>query len=144
MQKLKERYEQYIREAGLARRKAGLCDGLFGMGNDPRKHPCHDGFYEAVGRWTADFLEANPGEEQCREAVTWILEAAHLHRDQQDVYWYMYAAQAHALPLIPFLGAETGKILVSWYDHAYPARDRMPVQDLVYKALKKTSRPKRW
>ena len=144
LQTLKNRYNRYIEEAQEARQKAGLCDGLFGMGNDPRKHPCHGNFYEAVGTWVEDFLRDDPGEPECAEAAEWILKAADLNRENQDVYWYMYAAQTHALPVIEKLTREDAKLLLQWYDRAYPARDRMPTQDQVFRALKKTARPGLW
>lgn len=144
IQKLKDRYDRYITEAQEARQKAGLCDGLFGMGNDPRKHPCHESFYKAVETWAADFLKEGPPAEQCAEAAAWILQAADFHREDQDVYWYLYAAQLHALPLIARLAREDAKQLQQWYDRAYPARERMPAQDQVYRALKKAARPGLW
>lgn len=140
IQKLKDRYEQYIAQAREARRKAGLCDGLFGMGNDPRKNPCHDSFYDAVGQWVSAFLASNPNPEDCAEAVAWILQAAYLNREQRDVYDYLYAAQGHALPLIQKMFQTDAKALLDWYGRTYPRRDRMPVQDNVYGELKKTAR----
>lgn len=144
MQRLKDQYVKYLSEAEQARRKAGLCDGLFGMGNDPRKHPCHGSFYEAVETWAAGFLKENPCGDECAEAAAWILKAADLYRENQDVFWYMYAAQIHALPIIAKLNRADAKHLLQWYDRAYPARDRMPVQDQVYRALKKAARPGLW
>ena len=144
LQTLKNRYDRYVAEAQEARQKAGLCDGLFGMGNDPRKHPCHERFYEAVGSWVANFLEGKPGEGECAEAAEWILKAADLNRENQDAYWYMYAAQIHALPVIAKLPRDEAKRLLQWYDRAYPPRERMPVQDQIFRALKKTARPGLW
>lgn len=142
MDALKNRYEQYLREAEKARQKAGLCDGLFGMGNDPRKAPCHEAFYEYVARWVAEFLEGEPGPEACAEAAGWLLKLAQAHRGQKDVYGYLYAAQGHALPLIARMDRDRAGALLAWYEEAHPRRDRMPVQDGVCKALKKAARPK--
>ena len=75
--------------------------------------------------------------------VNWILRAADGCRDR-ETYWYMYAAQAHALPLIPGMTQEDCRVLLDWYDGAYPPRDRMPVQEQVYKALKKAARKTWW
>ena len=144
LQTLKNRYNRYIEEAQEARQKAGLCDGLFGMGNDPRRHPCHESFYKAVESWVSGFLGGKPGEAECAEAAEWILKAADVHRENQDVYWYMYAAQTHALPVIEKLTREDAKLLLQWYDRAYPARDRMPLQDQIVRVLKKTARPGLW
>ena len=144
MQDLKNRYELYLREAEKARQRAGLCDGLFGMGNDPRKASCHQDFYEYVGQWVDAFLKMKLDPESCAEAVEWILKIADAHRAQKDVFGYLYAAQGHALPLIARMDRNIAGELLSWYDRSYPKRDRMPVQDRVYKALKKASAVKRW
>lgn len=142
IRKLIKRYEDYEREAEAARQQAHLCDGLFGFGADPRKHPCHTSFYEAAGQWVTEFLSMDPEPEQIAEAAAWFLKAADSHRSQ-DTYWYLYASQSHALPLIEGLDRESGKVLLEWYEKAYPARERMPVQDAVYKALRKAAR-KNW
>ena len=141
MQDLKNRYEQYLQEAEKARQKAGLCDGLFGMGNDPRKAPCHEAFYEFVAHWVGACVQT---EGDCGEAAAWLLKIAEAHREEKDVFGYLYAAQGHALPLIVRMDREKAKELLCWYESAYPRRDRMPVQDEVYKALKKAARPKLW
>ena len=144
MQTLKDQYERYLLEAERARQRAGLCDGLFGMGNDPRRASCHQDFYEYVGRWTADFLKSGPDAAACTAAVSWLLRVADGHREQQDVFGYLYAAQGHGLELIARMDRDSAKELLCWYDRTYPKRDRMPVQDGVYKALKKASRTKLW
>jgi len=144
IRELKDRYGQYEMEAQRARDRAGLCDGLFGMGNDPRKAPCHQSFYDAVGQWTEVFLKSGASAGDCEEAAVWILQAADLHREEPDVFWYLYAVQAHALSLIPRMEQEAAGKLMDWYAKAYPPKDRMPVQDKVYHALKKTARSKLW
>ncbi len=137
---LKNQYELYLAEALEARRKAGICDGLFGMGKDPRKDACHERFYHAIENWTAEFLNQETTAQQKAEAAAWILKAADRHRGEMDVYWYLYAAHLHAIPIIEKLETEPAKELLQWYDQAYPARERMPVQDQVYRALKKAAR----
>ncbi|MBQ7800983.1 MAG: hypothetical protein IJ375_01520 [Oscillospiraceae bacterium] len=142
LERLKARYGQYEREAREAVRKARPTDGLFGMGADPRKHPCHDQFYEDVGSWVAEFLAAEPGTEEAAEAAEWILMAADIHRDE-ETFWYMYAAQGHARELIPLMPPERRAALRDRYDGAYPAMDRMPVQKTVYKLLRKNTKAKK-
>ena len=140
MQDLKNRYEQYLAEAEKARKKAGLCDGLFGMGNDPRKAPCHDAFYEYVAGWVQEFLAQDPTAQDCAAAVEWIVKLAAAHWEQKDTFGYLYAIHGHIIPLIPRLDRDAAKELASWYEGAYPRRKRMPVQDQVFKALKKAAK----
>lgn len=142
MERLKARYEQYEKEAQKAVLEAKPTDGLFGMGADPRKHPCHDRFYADVESWVGEFLSREPSPEEAAEAAEWIIKAADSHRDT-DAYWYMYAAQGHACPLIGRMSAERCKALAQWYDNAHPAIERMPVQRSVYKLLRKIAKAKK-
>ena len=136
VQKLKERYARYVETARKVRRKAPATAGLFGMGDDPRKNPCHEAFYEDVASWAAEFRASNPDEKAANEAVSWIIEAAAEHRDE-DAYWFMYAVHGHCKELIPLLAPADCARLVQFYDEQYPRRDRMPVQKEVYRLLKK-------
>ena len=137
MEKLQAIYAEYFKKAADARSKASPFAGVWGMGDDPRKHHCHDAFYEAVEAWVKEFAPADA--EAALEAVKYILEAA-LSRRDEDVYWYLYAAQGLVMPLIPRLRSEDCKALAQWYDKAYPRRDRMPVQQNLFKALKKAGK----
>ena len=138
LQQLKERYTRYEETVKKVRENAPAAAGLFGLGDDPRKHPCHGEFYEDVGRWTADFLATGPDAQMAHQAVSWIIRAAAEHRDQ-EVYWFMYAAHGHCRDLIPLLSRTDCAELVRFYDDHYPRRDRMPVQKEIYKLLKKRS-----
>ena len=142
LNQLKARYERYEQEARQARKKASAFDGLFGMGADPRRHPCHESFYEDVARWVQEFLEAGPSVPEVSDAVEWILMAADSRRGT-DVYWYMYAAQGLAEPLIGRMAPERCAQLLRWYDKAYPKCERMPVQASVYKLLRKCVKAKK-
>ena len=75
LEQLKERYRQYDEEATLVRKKASPADGLFGFGNDPKNHPCHEMFYEDIGRWTKAFLASAPNPEQSYAAARFLIAA---------------------------------------------------------------------
>lgn len=142
LEQLKACYAQYEREARQAVLNANPTDGLFGMGADPRKHPCHDQFYRAVEAWVAEFLKGEPSDWEIADAAEWIIRAADGHRDE-ETYWYMYAAQIHAQPLIQRMPAHRSAELAEWYNSAYPAIDRMPVQKTVFKLLRKCGKAKK-
>ena len=134
IQGLKDIYENYVQDAQRVCREAKPMDGLFGLGDDPRKDPCHMRFYEAAERWVAAFRPADP--EEAFGAVRLILEAAAEHREEPS-FWFLYAAQGLARDLIPSLPAGHCARLRRFYDEAYPRRERMPVQRDVYRLLKK-------
>lgn len=134
MTELREIYAAYYKKAAEVRSKASPLAGIWGMGDDPRKDHCHDAFYEAVQDWVERFADPDPAAVS--EAVRFILGAALAHKNE-DVYWYLYAAHGLILPLIPRLRPADCEALFGWYDASYPKRDRLPVQQQVWKALKK-------
>ena len=75
LQQLRERYRRYDEEATQVRKKAAPADGLFGFGNDPKNHPCHEQFYEDVGKWTKEFLETQPSPGDSLDAARFLIEA---------------------------------------------------------------------
>ncbi len=134
--KLRQRYEQYLADVAQVYAKAGPTDGLFGWGDDPKKDPCHMGFYEDLERWTKEFRASSPSQEAVMEAVRYILETPDAHRGQAS-FWFMFAAQGLTRELIPMLRPDQCAQLRELYDGLFPRRDRMPVQKEVYKLLKK-------
>lgn len=136
LEELYHLYGVYEEKAKSVRRRASRYAGIFGLGDDPRKHECHEIFYEDVGRWVQDFLSENPSQEEIAQAVSWILKAADAHRDS-DIYGYLYAAQGHVRGIISRLAQEDSLGLLKQYDAAYPEEDRLVVQQEVYRLLQK-------
>ena len=140
MTQLTDIYENYIQKAAQVRSKASPFAGIFGLGDDPRKHPCHEMFYEAVQDWVKDFEGSQPGSAAALEAVRHILEAPLHHTDNKDAYWFLYAAHGLTVNLIPMLSREDCADLFRWYDASFPKRTRFPVQQQVWKLLKDRSK----
>ena len=136
LEELRGLYAAYEKKAANVHKNAPRYAGIFGLGNDPRNHACHEMFYEDVGTWVQDFLKEKPSPEETAQAVRWILEAATLCRNPV-VCGYLYAAQGHSVKLIPALSQEESRELLEWYDRSYPERDRMPVQQEIFALLRK-------
>lgn len=136
VQQLRERYEKYIQDVENLYRQAKPTDGLFGMGDDPRRDPCHMRFYEDVEQWTKAFLTGEPRQEAVFDAVRFMLETPAQYR-QEHSFWFLFAAQGLTRALIPRLTGAQCTALRGSYDERYPRRDRMPVQKEVYRLLKK-------
>ena len=136
MTQLTEIYEKYLQKAAQVRSKASPFAGIFGLGDDPRKHPCHEMFYETLQDWVKEFQESQPDGAENLKVVRYILEAPLSHEDNKDVYWFLYAAHGLTLELIPRLAAADCKALFQWYDKSFPKRNRFPVQQQVWKLLK--------
>ena len=136
---LKQMYETYKEKSLEVRRKAPVFAGILGLGSDPRRHPCHEEFYEDTIKWTDEFVKTAPSAETAMEAAQFILEEADKNRDV-DAYWFLFVAVGNLRPMIPFLTKEQCKTLAARFDELYPKRERMPVQVETYKKLVKASK----
>ena len=136
---LKEIYEAYIQKSARVTADAPALAGVWGMGEDPKNHPCHIEFYEAVEAFLTDFLSQPHPEEILYEAAGWIIRTPAAYKDQA-VFWYMFAAHGLCKPLIPLLTPAHCAELREFYDDNYPKFDRMPVQRDLYKLLKKRAK----
>ena len=136
---LKGLYEDYLKESVEVRRKAPMFAGWLGLGNDPRKNPCHEAFYDATIAWTERYVASNPDQEKVMEVALFMLETPEKFREY-DAYWFMYVAIGNIRPLIPLLTKDDCKILVKRFDELYKKRDRMPLQVETYKKLVKAAK----
>jgi len=136
LEELQHLYAAYEKKAANVHKNAPRYAGIFGFGNDPRNHACHEMFYEDVGAWVRDFLQEGPVHQEAARAVRWILEAAVLCQNP-DICGYFYAAQRHTLNLVPCLDREESRELLEWYDRSYPEKERMPVQQEIFSLLRR-------
>lgn len=133
---LEKLYADYAEEAYNVRKKARVFDGILGLGKDPRNHPCHQAYYDAVGAWAAEFVASAPEQEQLMAAAMFIVEAP-AARVGEECYWFMFAAHGHLKPLIPYLSKENCAKLGARLEELYKKRDRMPLQKELLKLLAK-------
>ena len=139
MDKLRQLYADYIEQAYQTRRNAPVFAGIFGLGEDPRKHPCHDAFYRDTQAWTAQFVAGSPEPQQALEAATFMLEEPKLHVGAEG-YWFLYVCIGFIRELIPYMKAEDCKALAVRMNKLYPRRDRMPLQQETLKMLQKAGK----
>ena len=140
MEQLKEIYRTYERELVTVLQNAKPLAGWFGISNDdPRSAPCHQTFYEAVGKWVSAFVAQRPTPEAVQKAAFLILEAASLSRKKQT-YWYYLATQGYVKELLPLMEKAQCRELLEWYDKTYPRRERLPVNDELYSQMKKSAK----
>ena len=131
-------YNSYEKELLERYDKASPMAGILGIGQHPKDDRCNEVFYENVQNWTREFLAGSPSQQDAEAAVSWMLKLAQEHR-QDKTYWFCYAIQAHTKDLIPMMSQEKALELQKWFDGAYPIRERLPIQQEVYKALEKRS-----
>ena len=135
-------FDQYAETSREVRRKAPITAGLFGYGDDPRKHPCHDRFWEDLQAWMDRFLQSDPSRADARTAAEILLTAAEGHKGE-DCYLYCIAAQQHVEKLLPLLSPEDCGEFRDWLQKTYPSRNRVPVQDTLLKHLGKRAKQKK-
>ena len=139
LNELKALYENYAKESHEVRKKAPVFAGWLGLGSDPRKHPCHEAFYDATIAWTERFVATQPSAEAAMEVALFELETPPVYRDY-DAYWFMFVAVGNIRSLIPLLTKEDCKALVKRFDELYRKQDRMPLQVETYKKLVKAAK----
>ncbi len=126
-------YDAAVRDV---RKKARAFDGILGLGKDPRKDPCHEQFYNAVGKWTEDFLATEPSQEDLKAAALFLIEEPKNY-EGKECFWFMFAAQGHIKPMIGTMCPETSQMIKASLEAAYKKRDRMPLQKELLKLLDK-------
>ena len=139
IENLKELYVNYREESIKVRKEAPRLAGLFGLGSDPRKHPCHEIFYENVGKWVAEFTESQPENAAVLEVALFILEAPGQNIDT-EYYWFYYTCIGYIQKLIPFLSKADCKVLTQRFDALYRKIERMPLQQETYRMLAKAAK----
>ena len=136
---LKQMYEEYQKKSLEVRRKAPVFAGMLGLGSDPRRHPCHEEFYDATIPWTDSFVKSAPTQAEAMEVASFILEAPEAERER-DAFWFLWVAVGNIRSLVPLLSKENCKILAARFDELYKKKDRMPIQVETYKMLVKAGK----
>ena len=134
MEQLQEIYCHYTEALQAAKKAASPLAGIFGTGGGINQHPCHQEFYDQVGKWTERFLADDPDAEAVEEVARFILVAGVAHKNL-PTYWFVCAAQAHAKPMLGMLSRECCEQLRQEYDSLYPASNRLPLTQEIYEAL---------
>lgn len=136
---LKQMYADYQKKSFEVRQKAPVFAGILGLGSDPRRHPCHEEFYDATIVWTDKFVNSAPSQAEAMEVASFVLEEPEKFREK-DAFWFLWVAVGNIRKLIPLLSGEDCKALAARFDELYKKRDRMPVQVETYKMLVKASK----
>ena len=139
LEQLQSLYETYEQQAQAAKKKSSIFAGILGSGNDHRNHPCHDQFYQDVGKVIHSFLEESPDAAAVGPVLRWVLMEASRHKEQVT-FGYLYALHNYAEDLIALADPAECAQLYAQYNQVYPRIERMPVQQKVYKALGKRAK----
>ncbi|MBQ6840398.1 MAG: hypothetical protein IJO45_06865 [Oscillospiraceae bacterium] len=139
MENLRQMYADYLALADKLRKEASVFAGLFGMGDDPRKHPCHEAFYQNVDKWVKDFITSQPAPEQVMEAAKFMLEQPRENTGAEG-YWFLFACIGFVRSLIPLMNKEDCNTLAERMSQLYTRAEQMPVQRETLKMLLKAGK----
>ena len=133
---LNQAFTEYRQELEEYARKSKPTDGLLGFGRSLKDDPCHDRFDERVKEAVDGIVAASPTPEAAKQTVGMLLRS-----DTQSwplaAQWMLRAIERHILPLIPFLSPDASAAFQKEYAARYKPWDRLPVQQEVFKALKR-------
>lgn len=132
MKRLQALYADYINQCRKASMEAPYAAGILSPGKDPRNHPCHAAFFDAVGDLIGQIVRENTGEPV--QMVRWMLEEPYFYANE-EACWYLLAAQAHVKRLIPLLGRESKREIRLWFNRLVPKNQRLPVQEEILRLL---------
>lgn len=134
--KIDELIRAYIATVEELNKKARPFDGVFGMGNDVRKDPCHMKVYEDIQAAVESAAVGGISSEEADCAAEALLKAETAYTCPSCCGMMLTALQGHIIPLAAHMSAAKREELRSWMDTSIPRRRRLPIQNTLYKALK--------
>lgn len=127
-----EEYAAACKEAAETSRPG---DGLFGLGDDPRRRGFHTEFYQRLEAAVGGIVSSQPDREEAYGVACVLLKASTEREAPEMARWTLISVQKLAIPLIPLMSDAQRNELKTWYDHSVPRRERLPVQRDVYRLL---------
>ncbi len=142
LDRIMETYREAVSQVEKNRRPF---DGILGIGRSPSDDACHDQMDQSVAFLMTQAGGENGDTENAEKAdagtvdelISGLMRAAKEYQGPEYARIALMAAQRHGLPLIPKMTAEGRKMLLTWYDQAYPRRMRFPVQKEIVDLLSK-------
>ena len=130
-EKLENLISDYIEEANSVIKNQKPLAGVFGFKDSIRTDSCHAKFYDDLSRELAE------GSYDPYEASKFLIFADSKYECPKSVKMMLTAIQGLAIPLVPSLTDEQKAELRDYFDKNIKKHTRLPVQDQLYKALKK-------
>ncbi len=133
---LEQAFAVYRQDLENCARKSKPTDGLLGFGRSLKDDPCHERFDERVKEAVDGVIAASPTPEDASRTIEMLLRND-IPSWPLAAQWMLRATERHSLPLIPFLAPEAAAVFMKEYAARYKPWDRLPVQQEIYKALKR-------
>ena len=129
--------KDYITETDelIAARRPG--EGIFGLPDSAKSAPCHMEYYNKMEAAVRELAGDEPDPETAEQLVRFLLTAEEAFPCSKLSSWTLLAVQRLSVPLIPYLSEDKRKELCVWFGKKVPRLQRMPVQQEIFKALKK-------
>jgi len=135
LKRLFEIYNEYSDATQQLMLNKKSTDGLFGLGNDPKKDACHDDFYTKVATEVRSLSEKRLQPTEACEAIQFMVRTPVLRKNSKLSYPMMYAALGLIDDLIQFLDKDMARQIAEDFDSFYPKEQRLPVQEKDFEKL---------
>lgn len=129
----------YIETTETVFKKAPLFAGVFGIGRGPKDDPCHLDYYNNILAKAEELAaDSEATEQEIFDCTEYLMKLESTSAGERQMVQYMLmTVQGCTKGLIPLLSEEHRTELADWFGKAVPRRMRLPVQNDIFKLLKK-------
>ena len=131
IEKLENIISDYIEEANVVIKNQKPLSGIFGFGNSIGNNACHAKFYDAISK------ELSEGDYEPYEAVKFLIYADRNYECPKSVQMMLTTIQGLAIPFVSSLSDVQKDEFREYYDKNIKKHYRLPIQDKLYKELKR-------
>ena len=128
--------DNYLDKEREVEKKSHPLADIFGFRGGPKYDPCHEEYHNAVIDAVNKYLEGTTDETEMYEAAEYVLSLGTEKECNGTCKWTLVSTQVSLKPLVPLLTAEHREALRVRFEGLYRKKDRVPIQDDLYKLLK--------
>ena len=138
LEELKEITAWYLDAAEKVFQDAPPLAGIFGIGKGPKSDPVHMQYYNKILEKVQELnADESVSEQETFDCAEYLIKLDDSTKTGQMMQYMLMTVQGCAKEIVPKLSDEHRHSLAEWFAEKVPRRMRLPVQDQLFKLLKK-------